>query len=467
MPPIPKQTTLERLAADWPVDLLPAIQTQVAASGRKLVVLDDDPTGTQTVHDIGVLTEWSVAALATELAHPDACVYILTNSRSLPLPAAQALNAEIGQNLMTASRQTGRPFAVVSRSDSTLRGHYPGETDTLANALGMTVDATLIIPFFLEGGRLTIDDVHYVAEGDLLVPAAETPFAQDAAFGYRASNLREWVAEKHAGRVPAPAVASISLADLRQGGPAVVTQQLLSLTGNSVCIVNAASMRDVQVLVMGLLAAEAQGKTFLYRTAASFVQVRAGIAPRPLLTAADYALPTAGGGLVVVGSYVPKTTGQLAELLQLRGVVSAEVNVTALLDDQHQQSEIERIVQITDQALARGQDVAIYTSRGLITGQGAEASLAIGRRVSESLVTIVRNLHTCPRYLLAKGGITSSDVATKGLNVQRAHVLGQILPGVPVWRTGAESRWPGLVYIVFPGNVGDNSALARAVESLR
>ncbi|MCX6050638.1 MAG: hypothetical protein NT075_36570, partial [Chloroflexi bacterium] len=276
-----KTTVFANLPAEWPEDLLPAIQAQVAASARKIVVLDDDPTGTQTVYDIPVLTEWPVALLRQELLSETAAFYILTNSRSMSLPTAQTLNQTIGRNLVAASNamddQHG-DFVVVSRSDSTLRGHYPGETDALAAALQIEIDATLLIPFFLEGGRYTIDDVHYVAEGEHLVPAAETPFAQDAAFGYKHSNLREWVEEKTAGRIPAHDVAAISLTDIRRGGPAQVAEKLSHLTGGAVCIVNAVSMRDIQVFVFGLLQAEAQGKKFLYRTAASFVQVRAGLA---------------------------------------------------------------------------------------------------------------------------------------------------------------------------------------------
>jgi len=462
-----KTTLFATLPPEWPDDLLPAIQAQVAASQRKIVVLDDDPTGTQTVHDIPVLTEWSVDLLRTELLNDGPAFYILTNSRSMPLPAAQALNREIGHNLMVASAQSGRAFVVVSRSDSTLRGHYPGETDALAAAIETQVDATLLIPFFLEGGRYTINDIHYVAEGEQLVPAAETPFARDAVFGYQHSNLREWVAEKTGGRIPVEAVASISLDDIRLGGPSQVAEKLMTLTQGTACIINAVSMRDVQVFVVGLLQAEAQGKKFLYRTAASFVQVRAGLTARPLLTPADLALPRTGGGLVVVGSYVPKTTGQLAELLALPDVVSCELRVASLLDAATRQTEIERAVQVIDQALQQGQDVVVYTSRDLVTGQNAEHSLSIGQQVSDSLVALVRALKTQPRYLLAKGGITSSDVATKGLGVRRALVLGQILPGVPLWRTGAESLYPGLDYIVFPGNVGDAQALARVVTTLR
>jgi hypothetical protein len=184
-----KQDFLAGLPDEWPEDVLPEIQGQVTASRRKVVVLDDDPTGTQTVHGVPVLTEWSVDGLRAELANELPAFYLLTNSRSLPLTKAKAMNAEIGHNLVEAARQAKREFAVVSRSDSTLRGHFPGEVSALTEALKSDFDAWLIIPFFLEGGRYTINDVHYVAEGQWLIPAGETEFARDAAFGYQASNL--------------------------------------------------------------------------------------------------------------------------------------------------------------------------------------------------------------------------------------------------------------------------------------
>ena len=465
--PMPKDALLASLPQPWPESLLPTIQQQLAAGQRSLIVLDDDPTGTQTVYDLPVLTEWTVASLRAELALGTPTFYILTNSRSLPLPAAQELNAEIGRNLLAAAQATGRDFAVVSRSDSTLRGHYPGETDALTAALGQQVDANLIIPFFLEGGRFTINDVHYVAEGDQLVPAAATPFARDAAFGYHNSDLRAWVEEKTAGRVATAAVASITIDDVRLGGPDAVAQKLLTLPTGSVCIVNCAGTRDMEVFVSGLLKAEAAGRHFLYRTAATFVQVRAGLAPRALLTAADLNLPTTGGGLIVVGSYVPKSTTQLNALLTQPDLVQVEVNVDALLDDGQQAGEVARTIAVTTNALQRGQDVVVYTSRRLITGADAVSSLAIGQRVSASLVALVQGLGVRPRYLIAKGGITSSDLATKALGVKRALVRGQILPGIPLWEVGVESRYPGLVYVVFPGNVGGDDALVQARQKLR
>lgn len=467
---IRKDDLFGSLPPEWPEPLLPAIQAQVRASGRKVVVLDDDPTGTQTVHDVPVLTEWPVERLAAELRSDAPAVYLLTNSRSLPLAAAQALNAEIGANLRAAAEQAGRDFVVASRSDSTLRGHFPGEVQALAGALaagdGRGFDAWLIAPFFPEGGRYTAGDVHYVAGGELLTPAGQTEFARDKAFGYRASNLREWVAEKTGGEVAAEQVATITLEDLRQGGPGHVGAKLLSLPRGTVCVANAASYRDLEVLVLGLLEAESMGWRCLYRTAASFVRVRAGIAPRALLQPADLHLPENGAGLVVAGSYVPKTTAQIEALLHDTAAAPVEVPVERLLDETARPAEIERAAQAVNEHLAAGRDAALFTSRALVSTDDAEQNLAIGRVVSSSLVEIVRRLAVRPRYLLAKGGITSSDIATEALEIRRAQVLGQILPGVPVWQTGAESRHPGLAYIVFPGNVGEADALAKVVNAL-
>jgi len=458
---------LASLPDEWPEDVLPEVQAQVKSSGRKVIVLDDDPTGTQTVHGIPVLTEWRTEALRTELANELPAFYLLTNSRSLPLAEAEAMNAEIGLNLVKAGLQASREFVVVSRSDSTLRGHFPGEVNALAGALGQDRAAWLIVPFFLEGGRYTIADIHYVAEGEWLVPAGETEFARDTAFGYRASDLRHWVEEKTGGRIPSETVASISIEDIRCGGPKRVAERLASLKPGGVCVVNAASYRDVEVFVRGLLTAEERGQRFLYRTAASFVRARAGLPGRPLLTQEDLDLSDSGAGLFVVGSHVPRTTSQVSELLAQPGIVSIEISVEALLDKDRRKGEIERVAGQADEALRLDQDVVAYTGRQLITGEDAESSLSISQRVSEGLVSIVQGISTRPRYVVGKGGITSSDLATRALGIKRALVLGQILPGVPVWQLGAESRYPGMPYVVFPGNVGGPEALAKIVTTLR
>jgi len=250
---INKEDLFNHLPPEWPQDLLPLIREQVRASQRKIVVLDDDPTGTQTVHNIPVLTEWSVEALQTELQNDFPAFYILTNSRSFTLPVARSLNTEIGRNLVEAGRRANRAFVVVSRSDSTLRGHFPGEVEALAFGLGENFDGWIVIPFFLEGGRYTVGDTHYVDEGGWLVPSAETEFARDSVFGYRSSNLRDWVEEKTGGRVPSKDVLPISIEDVRMEGPAGITERLMNLEGSKICVVNAAGDRDVEVFVKGLL----------------------------------------------------------------------------------------------------------------------------------------------------------------------------------------------------------------------
>ncbi len=462
-----KSAAFAALPPVWPHEVLPANAAAAAASGRTLVVLDDDPTGTQTVRDIAVVTSWDSATLTAEFAAAPTCFYILTNSRSLTAPASRALHLELARNLRAASGATGRAFVVASRSDSTLRGHYPLETDTLAEVLG-PFDATIITPYFEAGGRYTLDDTHYVAEGDRLVPAAETPFARDAAFGYRSSHLPAYVEEKTAGRTRAAAVACVSLDLIRRGGPLAVAEKLRTLPRGSVCIVNAAAPCDIEVFAAATLAAESAGSRFLYRTAAGFVAARIGQSPQQaLLTPAAFSLRNAHGGLTVVGSYVPKTTAQLTALLALPDLAAIELPVAPLLDDARRAAALTTALAHINAALAAGRDTVVYTSRELITSPDAAASLAIGRRVSDALIHLVQNLAIVPRYLIAKGGITSSDTATLALGVRRALVLGQALPGVPVWQLGHEAKFPGLGYVVFPGNVGADSALADLVRRLR
>ena len=460
------QETLSSLPPEWPEDLLGEIQAENRASQASIVVLDDDPTGTQTVYDVPILTDWTIESLSSEFLAKTPLFYILTNSRSLGEPAARNLATEIGANLKHVARQTGRSFVAISRSDSTLRGHFPAEVDALAQALGESKAIRVLIPFFLEGGRYTIGDTHYVKEGGHLIPAHQTPFAQDAVFGYSCSNLPKWVAEKTQGQVSPDAVVTLSLTDIRNGGPKRIEEKLEQCRENGVCVVNAASYRDLEVATLALIRAETRGLRFLYRTAACFVRVRAGLSGRPLLTAEQLALPKRSGALFVVGSYVPRTSEQISSLKKRSAIKSIELQVTQLLSEAKRAAEIGRLVSFVDEALDKNCDAMVYTSRDLVTGQDTEKSLMIGSQISNGLVDLVKGISARPRYLVAKGGITSSDVATKALGIRRAIVLGQILPGVPVWKMGPETRFADMPYIVFPGNVGGPDALVQIVDKL-
>jgi uncharacterized protein YgbK (DUF1537 family) len=464
--PIRKQEFFNSLPKPWSEDLLPAIRTEVVRQDKKIIVLDDDPTGTQTVHDVAVFTQWSVPALTQLLEKSDPVAYVLTNSRSLSREDATALTREIAGNLSLSREETGRDFVVISRSDSTLRGHYPVEVHALINGLHLEVDGVLLIPFFLEGGRLTAFDIHYVTEGDSLIPAAETEYAVDATFGYTHSNLRDWVSEKHAGKVAPSDVGHVTLETIRQGGPQAVADVLRTLSNEQVCVINAVSYRDLEVFVAGLLKVEAEGNRFVYRTAASFVRVRGGIAPQPLLTHSDLDV-NPGGGLIVVGSHVRKTTQQLGALCALSDLTWVELDVPTLLRNSQHQDTAAAVTRDVARAIDGGQDVVLYTSREPVVAYKTLTPLQIGEIVSDALVRILSDLAGGPGWIVAKGGITSSVIATQALGIERAEVLGQAIPGVPIWRTGKESRWPGLPYVVYPGNVGDVGALARMVRILR
>ncbi len=470
-------TILDDLPPEYTGDRLEErVRAAILASRRKVVALDDDPTGVQTVHDTAVLTTWEVPDLAAELRRSHPVFFLLTNARSLPTAEAAALNRTIASRLLEAEALArgaepgaAAAFVVASRSDSTLRGHFPAETDALLEVLG-AVDGVLLVPAFFEGGRYTIDNVHYVQDGELLVPAAETEFAKDATFGYAHSDLRHWVEEKTGGRIPADKVASLSLTTIREGGPEQVAARLMEASGGQPVVVNAASYADLNVVVLGLLRAEAAGKRFIYRTGASFVRARAGLPARSLLTRDDLLgrnAPLALPGLVIVGSHVRRSGEQLMRCLELPGVVGIELSVPEVLGgDATGEREVARVRSAVGNTLRSGRTPVVYTSRRVEQVPEGD-QLLISRTVSAALVAVVQRLHERPGFIVGKGGITSSDVGTRGLGARRAVVLGQIQPGVPVWRLGPETRFPGLPYVVFPGNVGTSETLAEVVDLLR
>lgn len=474
--PLPAKSTLDSLPPEYGIDVIGSVRDVVENGGvPTLVVLDDDPTGTQTCHDIDVLTVWDTETLEYEFSLNPRGFFILTNSRALPSTEARCLIVDICKNVAMAAEKAQKTFEIVLRGDSTLRGHLPEEPEAAEEALGL-FDGWVVTPFFSQGGRLTINDVHYVKEGDVLVPASQTPFAQDATFGYKNSNLRQYILEKCGSRFQESSFLSVTLDDIRLGGPSAVAQRLLSVPSdpNRVIIVNAAAESDMHVFVAGLLEAEKSGRRYLYRTGAAFVSSRLGITGIPPLTLGDLGVDTAAssphnGGLIVAGSYVPKTTAQLEVLRERRGdkLAVIELEVAELIVSP---AEAEAIVAAAaaeaSKLISAGRDVLVMTSRTLIKGHDGASSLHIGSKVAQALVQLVKKIQVRPRYLIAKGGITSSDAATKGLKMRRARILGQAAPGVPLWRCDEEtSRHRGVPYVVFPGNVGSESTLAEVVEA--
>jgi uncharacterized protein YgbK (DUF1537 family) len=451
------------------------IRAALAASGRRLAVLDDDPTGSQTVHDVAIVTVFEPEEIAAGLDGPGSTCFILTNTRSMSEDDAVATNTRVGRTLFELSRRFDAPVEVISRSDSTLRGHVVAEVSALdavrREVLGRGYDGVLLVPAYLEAGRFTMGDVHWARVGGEPCPVGDTEFARDATFGFSASNLREFVAEKSAGRIRPDEVTSIGLTDIRIGGPRRVAEILGDVTGGGYVVVNAVDYADLDVVVLGLLDAEAAGQAFLYRTGPSFPQPLAGLDPQPPLTASDIwpDQRPAGHGLVVVGSHVGLTSRQVAVARGRGGLSEVELDVPTIADPARRDAHVAEITSRVVDALADS-EVLLFTSRTLLRDTDPAVSLEIARTVSTAVIEVVRGAVPAePAWVVAKGGITSHDVAVRGLGIRRATVLGQLLPGlVSVFRpVEALPEVVGTPYVVFAGNVGDESTLAYVIDLFR
>lgn len=432
----------------------------------KIIVLDDDPTGSQTVHSCLLLTRWDVATLQEALADAAPLFFVLTNTRGMDAERAADVTREVCRNLkqaLQARADAGQPVnpVLVSRSDSTLRGHYPVETDVMAEALG-PFDAHFLTPAFFEGGRITVDGVHYLMVDGKPVPVHETEFARDSVFGYQHSYLPLYVEEKTKGRIPADAVQRFGLAELRSGS----LDRLMTLSGNACCAVDAECQDDLNRFAIDLLLAARQGKRFLFRSAASLLTALAKLPPQPVPAESMAAYVRKGRpGAVIVGSHVSKTTAQLKQLLAEPGVVPVEVDV-ALLPDQRD-ALIQTACEQAAEAHAKGQTPVIFTSRVERSFSSQAERLAFGELVSGALMAIVQGLPEGIGYLISKGGITSNDVLSTGLALRTARVLGQILAGCSVVRCPEDHpRYPDLPVVIFPGNVGGEDALVTAMRRL-
>ena len=448
------------------------------ADGRILLgVLDDDPTGSQAVHDVQVVTVTDEDAYGRAFEEDAGTCFVLTNTRSLGEADAVALDDRVARGLLAAGGRLGGQVQFVSRSDSTLRGHVMAEVGALQAVreatTGRGYDGVLLAPAFLEAGRLTAGDIHWARVSGNLVPVGETEFAQDATFGYTASDLRSFVAEKSDGALRRDDVLSLSLADIRAGGPDRVAGLLSGVRDGQWVVVNATEYSDLDTVACGVLLAEQAGRAFLFRTGPSFVRSLAGMGPKPPLRGAELygaggatGRPGAAGhGLVVVGSHVGQTSRQVAALQARGGVTEVELDVPALLGG----ADVVGATGVAVAAALERSDVVLYTSRTLVRGQDRDESLAIARTVSAALSQVVRDaLAAGPAWVVAKGGITSHDVAVRGLGIRRAEVAGQLFPGViSVFQPlDAAPGALGRPYVVFAGNVGDEDTLADVVKIL-
>ncbi len=340
--------------------------------------------------------------------------------------------------------------------------------EELEKGLDSKVDGEILIPFFKAGGRYTIDNVHYVKYEDELIPAADTEFARDKTFGYTSSNLCEYIEEKTGGAYPAEEVKSVSLDQLRGAELEAIEKTLLDVKGFGKVVVNAIDSGCLETFCVALYRAIKEGRHYLLRTAADFVKVIGGISDQPLLRKEDMiTAPVKRGGIVVIGSHTEKTTAQLEALKDMEKLEFLEFDSDLVLENRLEE-EVKRVTALSKALIEEGKTVVTYTKRRLLTLEKDTKENALMRsvKISESVLKLVSELGTVPEFVIAKGGITSSDIGVKALKVRKAYVLGQIQPGIPVWKTDENSRFPGIPYIIFPGNVGESQTLKKILQEL-
>lgn len=397
----------------------------------RMVVLDDDPTGIQTVHGCLLITQWDEQSVRQGFEDKEPFFYILTNTRAMTPEEARRVTREAMEMVIRVNEDYGYRLIVVSRSDSCLRGHFPLETDVMRQCLlshGYSVaEKTPFCPAFIEAGRVTIEGMHYMRDGERLIPVSETEFARDNVFAYHTSVLSDYIKEKGA-------------------------------NPDDYVIVNAQTYDELYTFARHLATdIIPQTAAIVIRSSSSLPKAISGIADQPLL---DHSMRCSEGvGCFVVGSHVKKTTQQLDALLQQEGTCAIEVDVQRILDDAD--ALMLETLDLIQQVVEQGLTPVVYTSRQEIRLDDANKRQHLGQQVSNFLVDIVHQLPFTPSYLVGKGGITSHDILTKGLGIRAARVLGQIVNSVPCVMA---HHFP---YIIFPGNVGKEHSLAEVYQKLK
>lgn len=470
--------TRDELLTGMPGPLALAPEDVIAERGsraRQLIVIDDHPSGSQSMADIPVLTAWSEDQVEWALASGAPAVYVVTNTRALSPTAAEDRYLEVISAFLDGAGRSGKDVRFVLRSDSSLRGHYPLDVDILTNAIESTlsreVDGVVLVPAFPEAGRITVHGVHHVAEhGGNYVPVGETRYAQEPRFPYTSSELREWVAEKTRGRCPADSVLAVDLEVVRQSPDAVAAQVMNARRGQAV-VIDAAAEEDLRSIAIGLLRAETAGKRFVYRVGPPMVRAMIGQPVHAALSGDEIeALRVTAGtegartGLVVVGTPVPFTRRQLRVLEQRHPVREVPISVPAVLDSRRS-GHIEEVVARAVEALDAGNVIVRLADMHVEPGAKGDFSLdpRVGRAVNEVVYRISKACRL--KFVVARGGSVTSSVA-QGLGVRRAMVRGPVLEGiVSLWEPLA-GPLKGVPFVVYAGGVGDDDGLADVVDKL-
>ncbi len=421
------------------------LSERIDVDPRRVVVIDDDPTGTQTVSGVDVILEPGRAAYERFFAGSARSIYVLSNSRALDRPHAIRLVRTIARELREAAAAAGRSVAIVLRGDSTLRGHVFAEVD----AVGAAPCVTLLAPALPEAGRTTVDGIQWLAlPGERRIPVADTEFANDPTFGYRSLTIAAWVAEVGCGR----STVVVPLEAIRSVGPAAIRDALLSAPDGTVVVPEAESRQDLVIAAIGLLEAEALGRAVVVRSAGTFAAIRAGLDPHPI---DGVAVAPPGRVLTVCGSHTAATTSQLLRLAEASGAAPREVAADAAAGRREDRvAAVADLTAVVRSDLLRDGSAIIATPRANVSG---DAFTSVGAPLMQMLVEVVTAVRSDLDGVISKGGITSAEVARRGLGASRARVCGQLAPGVALWDVPSVGRH--VPCAIVPGNVGGPETL--------
>lgn len=428
---------------------------------KRTIVIDDDPTGIQTVYGCLVLTAWDIKTLSGALGDRVPYFFIFSNTRSMTAEDAELVTAEIARNIYSAVYGQIESINIICRSDSTLRGHFPLELTTVEKTLGIQPDVRFFIPAFFEGNRVTVNSIHCIREESVggadtsvtLTPCDQTEFAKDSVFGYATSYLPEYIRSRI--KDDTTTVASAHLKDLRATAHARLWRQIWNLPRGSYCVIDAERYEDLECLCEVISEMQSRGKRFLFQSAASFVGSFTQTPVKPPIEG----FIVKGPGVILVGSHVEKTTRQIEYLMKTCELLSVEVDVSRILSD-FEDYLLLVIDKIAD-GFGKNRSTVVYTSRNeLAFGSGTDR-LGAGQIISKFLVQITKHLPRGLGFLISKGGITSHDTLARGLALKKIRVLGQAEPGVPVLMTPRSHAFGSIPFVIFPGNVGREDSLAR------
>jgi len=491
---VEEKLLMASLPPEYPTDLTQEIEEEMRARSREMVVyLEDDSTGVQKSHDVYLITNYSEMGIrsgvtaAREAGHR--LLFILTNSRALSIRGAKELNREIAQILARISGEEGLIFRIGSRSDSTLRGHFPLEPlvlmETLEPSMGRYDGVIVSYVFLTEMGRITVNRIHLLRirkdDGSYWYrPVHLTRFAEDKRFGYTTSDMAEYVEFKFStsglGKVKAADVLHIGLHDIRIGGPEEVKRKLLEAENGRIITVDIVTQRDLQVLVLGLLMAEREGKNYIYRSAASLPPARVNMKDIPVLTGEDI-LGTrrlAGNILCLWGSIVDLSNIQLRKVLkQVPDLIPIGFDVRRVLEsDEDRDDVIDLALRGAEEAFRRGKHALVYTiprTEYPPEKLSDEVKAANEQRIAAALQEVYNRVSIRPGAVVFKGGTTSST-GLFGSGAKRVYVLGQVAPGIPIVKMLPQDneRFPGeeMLMVLGPGNVGVGETYVEIIEKL-